>query len=317
MERDLANSDQAQYPPGSINAVSPAKINLHLELTGKRPDGFHSILTLMLPISVADELTAQVRGNDVTLSIWQRLNFSHQTDAISQIPNDDQNLIVKVIKEFRRECGIRQGIHFDLNKFIPAGGGLGGASSNAATALKLANQLWQTGWNASSLADFGARFGSDIAFFFQNRSAAICSGKGEQIRSLDLSLNLFMLLLRPRFGLSTAEVYSQVVLADLPTPEQSALHLQYIESQLTDGNIYAALQACSNRLERPAIAVNPKLSAIFGVLELTGPLVIQLSGSGSCVYGLYRNRRQVAAAAARVRALNLGETFIGRAIRSH
>jgi 4-diphosphocytidyl-2-C-methyl-D-erythritol kinase len=121
-----------------------------------------------------------------------------------------------------RHCQIATGVHFQLFKTIPAGGGLGGASSNAATALLLLNDLFQLGWSWRQLADFSADYGSDIAFFTQPQ-AAVCTGRGEQVAPCPQSNERPLVVIRPNFGLATPSVFAELARrrARVNTPSQS------------------------------------------------------------------------------------------------
>lgn len=177
---------------------APAKINLSLKVCGKREDGFHEIETLMVPISLRDELTIEPReGEGVSF-----------TCSDSSIPADDTNLVVRAANLFFARTGVAPGVRIDLLKRIPHGAGLGGGSSDAAATLLGLNELFDTRLETAVLAEMAAELGSDIPFFIYG-SAAICRGRGELISPVAFSHRLPLLLLKPPFGVPTPWAYKQ------------------------------------------------------------------------------------------------------------
>ena len=165
--------------------IAPAKINLFLEIHGKRHDGFHELETVMSTVNLYDRLRFRLRGDDqIRLSIANR----HSRDFGSvHIPDDDRNLVVKALKLLRSRSSAPSnhalGCDVTLFKKIPAEAGLGGASSNAAAALIAGNQFWDLGFSRNQLEGMAAELGSDVPFFLSG-GAAICRGRGEKVTPL-------------------------------------------------------------------------------------------------------------------------------------
>jgi 4-diphosphocytidyl-2-C-methyl-D-erythritol kinase len=146
---------------------APAKINLSFKILGRRADGFHEIETLMAPVSLFDSLR-------VTLGSGSCIDFSCDDPSL---PTGDDNLVVKAARLFLNEAQVDAGVAIELQKRIPHGAGLGGGSSDAASALLALNRLLGTGLPSARLAEIAAQIGSDVPFFVYE-SAATCSGRG-------------------------------------------------------------------------------------------------------------------------------------------
>jgi 4-diphosphocytidyl-2-C-methyl-D-erythritol kinase len=309
-----------------IRRFSPAKVNLLLRIGSRLPDGYHQLQTVMLPISLGDWLAVSRKPdhesphNDVTLCVQKRFDFSNNSDAVSKIPTDEQNLIVKVARGFLAHCGISTGVHFVLQKSIPAGGGLGGASSNAAATLLLLNELFELGWTWKQLAAFSANYGSDIAFFTQPRMA-VCSGRGEIVEPFDCPNSGWCVIVRPPFGLSTPAVF-----AELARKRSSSTHVvpyqdfNEVFSWLSRCMKFASLDVLKNvglnDLQSSAVQLRPELSRVEESCAASFPLVQLMTGSGSCWYSLYRHRRQAVWAANRLRGRAIGQIEVARPVAS-
>lgn len=177
--------------------TAPAKINLSLEVRGKRPDGFHEIETLMVPISLADTLTIE-RG-DCGIAF---------TCSDATLPAGDDNLVVRAAKLFFERMDIKPDVGIHLEKRVPHGAGLGGGSSDAAATLMGLNELFGAGFDTPTLSAMASELGSDIPFFVY-RSAAVCKGRGEIVEPVAFAHPLPLLLLKPSFGVPTPWAYKQ------------------------------------------------------------------------------------------------------------
>jgi 4-diphosphocytidyl-2-C-methyl-D-erythritol kinase len=181
-----------------ITLAAHAKINISLRILGKRPDGFHALETLMVPIALADEI-----------------ELSHGSGkAITLICNDPElstgpeNLCTKAAEAFRAETGLDHGIAITLLKKIPHGAGLGGGSSDAASVLKGLNQLFDHPLVAEEMAQIAATLGSDVPFFLENRPAW-CRGRGEIIEPAPTLPERNLFLIKPAFSVPTAWAYKK------------------------------------------------------------------------------------------------------------
>jgi len=195
----------------AITIEAPAKLNLHLKIGGRRPDGFHDIESLFVALAFGDTLYFETAPPETELEI--RMNW--QTAKPAAIP-PEKNIISRAVSLFRGRTGFNRGVKVTVEKRIPPGGGLGGGSSDAAAALLALNRLAADGGllNAAELAEMGASLGSDVPFFlhraFAPTPAAWVTGRGERIQPLELPesvQNLAFVLVNPGFSSDTAEAY--------------------------------------------------------------------------------------------------------------
>lgn len=183
---------------GSISLAAPAKINLSLRILGKRPDGFHDLETLMVPIALADEIeVSRAPGHGVVLSCND-----------PDLPTGTDNLCVKAAEAFREETGIAHGVAISLMKRIPHGAGLGGGSSDAAAVLKGMNELFDHPLVAEELALLAAGLGSDVPFFLHD-GPTVCRGRGEILEEAPAIPERRILLIKPPFPVPTAWAYKR------------------------------------------------------------------------------------------------------------
>lgn len=247
--------------------LAPAKINLSLRVLGRRPDGFHDLRSLMVPVSVFDELV-----------------FAHKEQGdlefccnVPEVPNGESNLVVRAVRLFCGAVGVLPQLTVSLQKTIPHGAGLGGGSSDAATTLLALDSLYQTGLSTEVLADLAAELGSDVPFFVY-RSAAWIGGRGERVEPVADLPSFPLLLIKPAFGVPTPWAFQQWKdAAEIPG-------VPYGE-QVHDG------VGLVNDLERPVFQKYlflPDLKRwLLGRAEVCAAL---MSGSGSTVFAVLRNR---------------------------
>jgi 4-diphosphocytidyl-2-C-methyl-D-erythritol kinase len=225
-----------------------AKTNLRLDVLGKRADGFHEIDTILQTIDLADRLEVSDAPEGVVLEC-----------SDPTVPADARNLVVRAAEALRGRYGVSAGARIRLEKNIPAGGGLGGGSSDAAVALLLLSRLWEISADVAALSAIGAGLGSDVPFFFTGGTAR-GRGRGEIVEPLpDAPARAFVLVIPP-FSISTADVYS---------------HWRPGEPPAADGPVFGA-----NSLASAVLAVNPEMDRHRRTLSRSYP-DCQISGSGS------------------------------------
>lgn len=249
-----------------LSLSCPAKINLFLEVVGKRPDGYHDIESVFVSIDLADTLSADASEDGVSLEC------DHPG-----MSTDGRNLVVKAAELLRRECGVTEGISFRLQKRIPAGGGLGGGSSDAAAALRLANSIWNCGLSNADLAELGGRVGADVPFFLHG-GVCLCEGKGERITRLPFcpTAHPFILALPPIHS-DTAAAYKGL---RLPPPGQAKRAAAFMRA-MERGDVDEMAATAFNRFEESVFAALPGLAALHAGLEKTASRRVRMSGSGS------------------------------------
>jgi 4-diphosphocytidyl-2-C-methyl-D-erythritol kinase len=263
-----------------LEKQSPCKVNLLLNILGKRPDGFHELETLMQPLPLFDGLTFQRAKAGIHLSC------SHPS-----LPTDSSNLVYRAASRFLEAAKIKDGLAIHLEKNIPLAAGLGGGSGNAATALTGLNELFDMPLTSLELQKIAASLGSDVPFFLQDKPA-LATGRGEKIQPLEFFPALSgaaFLLLHPGFGIATAWAYQQ--LARFP----SALNGQPGRSEkllarLRQTDLKAAGAEFYNSLEAPALEKYPVLALFQDFLRSNGAAAALMSGSGSTTFAITPNQ---------------------------
>lgn len=265
-----------------LTLQSPAKINWTLRVVGRRPDGFHDIESLVSPVTLFDELVFSERGD---------ARFEILCDR-GDLPAGEANLIWRAASLLATEAGVRSGMSCRLTKRIPVGGGLGGGSSNAATALLGLNRLWGLAWPTDRLLSLAARLGSDVALFLCG-GPAIISGRGERVRPCRLGWNGWIVLLLPGVPVSTAQVYA----AWRPTEGGSS---DPVAPCWGEGwPAVRCMEQSYNMLEAPAFQVWPALREYQERATMLARRPIRLSGSGSTLFTAFDEEAQAQAFANR------------------
>jgi 4-diphosphocytidyl-2-C-methyl-D-erythritol kinase len=254
---------------------APAKVNLYLEVLRKRADGYHEIATLMVAIRLFDTLVFKEDPSGAIV-----LRSSH-----AELSTGADNLVVRAAELLRQETGCRRGAAIRLVKRIPLAAGLAGGSTDAAATLAGLNRLWNLGLGKLELAKFAAQLGSDVPFFF-DAPAAWCTGRGEQIEALPLGQTLNFVLLCPPFGLSTADVYRNV---SVPQGPQDGLAMR---QAFTAGRIEDIGRLLHNRLQEAADKLTDELAEYRRLLAAQQPAGLLMSGSGSTLFALCRDRHE-------------------------
>ncbi len=190
-----------------VEALAPAKLNLFLEILGRRPDGYHEIETLMVAVNLFDQLTfADEPAGAVAL-----------TCDDPSLPTGRDNLVVKAAERLKAATGCERGARIALRKAIPAQAGLAGGSSDAAATLVGLDRLWNLRTPPGRLDELAGEIGSDVAFFLRT-PAAVCRGRGEIVEAVTLPSALHFVVVCPTIGLSTADVYRNLIPPARPRP---------------------------------------------------------------------------------------------------
>lgn len=288
--------------------LAPAKLNLYLDVLGRRTDGYHEVETLAVPVRLCDELALRPLPFGMELQVQSPLLSS---DAI---PTDESNLVLRAVRLLAERSGCEQGASIVLRKRIPIMAGLGGGSSDAAAALLAANAAWKLDWPTDRLSAVAAEIGSDVPFFLAG-GAAICRGRGEQVDPVSLPAGVACVIVQPPIGLATNEVYSQVDLQSAPTPREHSSSMCQLIDSLRSGDRRGLMHRLRNRLQAAAASLSPwvdRLAHAFGRLPFAAH---QLTGSGAAYFGLCRHIRQAHALAGELASQNLGRVFVTRTCR--
>lgn len=262
-----------------LEKKSPCKVNLLLNILGRRPDGFHELETVIHPVNVFDEL-----------SLARVTRGFHLTCSDPTLPTDAGNLVHRAAMSFFHKTEIRDGVRIHLEKRIPLAAGLGGGSGDAATALLGLNELFGKPLSAKALHEIAVTLGSDIPFFLQPKPA-LATGRGENIQPLDFfpaMRGAAILLIHPGFGISTPWAYQN--LARFPTALNGAHgRAQRLVSLLQAADLRAAGAEFYNSLEAPALEKYPLLALFQEFLRENGAAAALMSGSGSTTFALAQN----------------------------
>ena len=260
----------------SFELKSPCKINLLLNILGRRPDGFHELETVLHPVPLHDVLRFERGGTGVQLTCSEPL-----------LPVDASNLVHRAAVQFLEAARIREGVRIHLEKHLPMAAGLGGGSANAAVTLKGLNTLFGNPASPEEIVLLASSLGSDVPFFLQE-GPALGTGRGEQIQSVppfELLRGTAVLLIRPGFGVSTAWAYRELArypeaLQGLPGRADKLVQL------LQANDLEAAGRALLNSLETPVFQKYPLLALLKDHLLEQGAVAALMSGSGSTTFAI-------------------------------
>ena len=259
-----------------LDTKSPCKVNLLLNILGRRADGFHELETVMQPVDVGDELAFERAGNGIQLSC------SHP-----ELPVDGRNLVHRAAASFLAAAKIAGGVRIHLKKNLPLAGGIGGGSANAAATIAALNELFGRPLPAASLHALAAAIGSDVPFFLQDQPA-LATGRGEQIQPREPFPALrgrAFLLIHPGFGISTPWAYQN--LARFPEAlNGKAGRAKDLILKLQGNNWPGVADAFYNSLEAPALEKFPVLALYQEFLRENGALAALMSGSGSTTFAI-------------------------------
>lgn len=297
-------------------ARAPAKLNLYLEILGRRDDGFHELETLMVPIRLSDSLSfastlpIDDRPGEIVLVVRECFP-ARSSKPKHTIPAGGKNLVVRALELLRERSDCQLGADVELVKRIPAAAGLGGGSSDAAAALRLANRAWQLDWPVERLAELAAELGGDVPFFLHG-VAAICSGRGERVERVHGIRPYYYVIVKPPADLSTAEVYRAYDSLDQMTNPHRPRGLIRATAASGSEGLLDAGRWMFNRLQFAAATVSPwvdRLRKVFAQLDCVGH---QLSGSGSAYFGICRHAQHARRLATVLRTQQLGLIYATR-----
>lgn len=265
-----------------MKLLSPAKINLYLKVTGKRPDGYHELLTLMVPIRLFDEIILEAVGEGI------------HVQAPGCSCDAGRNLASRAAELFLERTRVHAGVSIRITKNIPVGAGLGGGSSNASTVLKGMNDLFQAGLSREELMEMAGSIGADCPFFILGKPC-LMGGRGDMLLHEVVLEPRSYLIVTPPLEISTARVYSL-----LKNPLTHGKKRYRITTEVVRKGI-APERWLENDLEGPAFGMCPELKRIKAELLEAGALGVIMSGSGSSVLGVFQNDEHLCSAMSRFR----------------
>jgi 4-diphosphocytidyl-2-C-methyl-D-erythritol kinase len=267
-----------------LSAFAPAKINLFLRVVGRRPDGYHELDSIFIPVALCDRIGIETRPAS-TPTVTLRCD-------LRSLPADDRNLAVRAASVFMAEFGLEAEVLIDLHKEIPVGAGLGGGSSDAGTVLRMMAALFRID-SPNRLAEIALKLGADVPFFL-NPVPARVGGIGERITPLEWNPNFALVIAVPPIEVSTAEVFRA-----LKPVNWSGVAPKSAVRRILAGEIVPTLLV--NDLAPAAISRRPRIGDTLAMIQLAGALAASMTGSGSAVFGIFATAAKAQEAAALLR----------------
>ena len=270
-----------------------AKINLGLDILGKREDGYHEVRMIMQTIQMYDVLDMKrVKKPGISLSV----NYPY-------IPNDERNLVYKAARLLMYEFQIKEGVEIRLEKFIPVAAGMAGGSSDAAAALVGINRLFKLGLSERDLMERAVNIGADVPYCVM-RGTALAEGIGEKLTRITQVPECFVLIGKPGVNVSTKTAYESLQLDKLSYRPDIDGMIEDIER----GDLLAMTEKMGNVFEPGITEKYPVIGEIRKLMEEHGALKAMMSGSGPTVFGIFDDRKKMEGAAAALRESRLAKT---------
>ncbi len=273
--------------------LSPAKVNLFLKVTSKRPDGYHNLVSVVDIISIYDVMRLyDAPDGEVVVR-----------DDRGLLPQGEANTVYRAIMAVRERYGVRAGVAVDIEKRIPLGSGLGGGSGNAATVMKELVRLWGLRLDGTELTELGRRIGADVPLFLYGKSC-VMRGVGERISPMDLP-SIWYIIVYPDAVVNTRDVYNSLRI--VLTRDENEVTLSGKFSRVQD-----VADLLENDLEEAAFLLCPQIKIIKERLKNAGALGSLMTGSGSAVFGVFEDETGARKASAELGGL--GSVFIAHSV---
>ncbi len=259
-----------------ITQRSYAKINISLDLVGKRDDGYHLLRTVMQTVSLCDYITLS----------RSREKGIHLKCNKPYIPTDERNIAYKTAAAFFEHTGIAPSVNIHLKKYTPCGAGLGGGSSNGAAVINGLCRLYGVDMSAEQKVELTKNIGADIPFFFYG-GTALCEGIGEAVTPLPPLPDCRIVIAKPPVSLSTAAIFS----SEKTKEAFGGNSTDGVIEGLQNGDIFKITGSAENALEGASCDVCPQIADIKKTLYDCGADFAMMSGSGSAVFGIFLNHK--------------------------
>ena len=264
----------------SIRLKARAKINLGLDVLGKREDGYHEVRMVMQTIGIYDRLIlTKIPEEEIRI-----------TSNLAFLPVNENNLIYKAIKLLKDEYHFPGGVSVDLNKFIPVAAGMAGGSTDAASTMFGVNRLFGLNLSMGKMMELGVRLGADVPYCIL-RGTALAEGIGEKLTHLPPAPSCYVLIAKPGIHVSTKFVYTNLKVNELESHPDIDGQIRAIRS----GDLKKVAELCGNVLETVTIPAYPVIEEIKNVMKAGGALNACMSGSGPTVFGLFDEREKAQA----------------------
>ena len=260
-----------------------AKVNLGIDVIGKRPDGYHEVRMIMQTVKLYDRITME-KNDSGNIILSTNLPY---------LPVNEKNLVYRAIDMIRNAYGITDGVTASIVKRIPVAAGMAGGSSDAAAAFVGMNQLFHLGITQQELMDYGVKLGADIPYCIM-RGTALSEGIGEILTPLPPIPNCWFLIVKPTFSMSTKFVYENLYLDEI------AVHpdIDGMKEALYQRDLIGVTDRMENVLEQVTKKHYPAIGEIKDIMRKEGALNALMSGSGSTVFGIFKSKETAEKAAA-------------------
>ena len=296
-----------------MNGKAHAKINICLDVLGRRSDGYHEVNMIMQELSLCDDIElVNAPAGSIFLEIDDRRSGHgndygnrensdqsvNTSEGIQYVPTDMRNLMCRAAAAMIEHFNIKSGVAMKLTKRIPAAAGLGGGSSDAAAVIRLMNSLFGLNASAEELVNIGKSIGADVPYCIFG-GTAIAAGIGEKLTPVESWLHTRVLLVKPQQGASTKEIYT----AFDSIPAEEVLHpdIDTAVSMLGAADLKGLCPAMENVLEPVTSALLPEISEIEHYMEEHGAVKAMMSGSGPTVFGFFESEERMKACAGKIR----------------
>ena len=276
----------------SIRLKARAKINLGLDVLGKREDGYHEVRMVMQTIGIYDRLIlTKIPEEEIRI-----------TSNLAFLPVNENNLIYKAIKLLKDEYHFPGGVSVDLNKFIPVAAGMAGGSTDAASTMFGVNRLFGLNLSMGKMMELGVRLGADVPYCVM-RGTALAEGIGEKLTRITPVPHMWILIAKPQINVSTRLVYEQLDMGGIQKHPDIDGIIRAIEAQ----DVVRIAQSMGNVLENVTVPLYPVIETIKQDMLSHGAINAMMSGSGPTVFGIFRDRRTAKEAFTKVKAQNLAK----------
>lgn len=275
-----------------IKLKALGKINLGLDVLGRRPNGYHDVRMVMQTVYLYDQILLEKTDKE---------GISLETNLF-YLPVNENNLAYRAAKMLIDEFAIKEGVHISLEKHIPVAAGMAGGSSNAAAVLYGMNRLFQLGLTDQELMDRSVQLGADVPYCIM-RGTVLAEGIGEKLTPLPAMPKCHVLLAKPPISVSTQKVYEKLDAQKVTKhPDIDGILLG-----LQTGDLEKITSSMGNVLENVTITEYPQIESIKDVMKEEGALNAMMSGSGPTVFGIYDDKMLARRAAARIREEQLAK----------
>ncbi|MFC1807352.1 4-(cytidine 5'-diphospho)-2-C-methyl-D-erythritol kinase [Candidatus Omnitrophota bacterium] len=270
----------------SITLNAPAKINLYLDVTSKRSDGYHNISTIFQKLALYDKIRVRtIDGKGISLNC----KYPH-------IPQGRENLAYKSAELLLNEYNISSGVKIDIIKNIPTAAGLGGGSSDAASVMLAMDRLFNLNIPSKKLISLAKTIGADVPFFVSGHKCALGKGIGDRLSEIKSNQSFYILLILPNLRIYTKTIYSKISFP-LTKPPANVNIISRILAGSTDIN--TVYKSIFNRLEEVVLPIYPRVRKVKEMLSLHTKGAL-LSGSGPTIFGLFSKRKEAMRARDRI-----------------